>query len=125
MIAPALHRATLTLGIVAVASCLFALTAGLGQTFNLIHVRGAGIAVLVVLGGLAIIAGARTVPVLGLAAGVGLIASALLQLVQLGQPQNLLGGDGSTVSLFGGLGIGLASVWLVGRASVHTSKGRQ
>ncbi|TFD76064.1 Rv1678 family membrane protein [Cryobacterium fucosi] len=125
MIAPALHRATLVLGVVAVASCLFALTAGLGETFNLIHVRGAGIAVLVVLGGLAIIAGARAVPVLGLAAGAGLIACAVLQLAQLGQPLNLLSGDGSTMSLFGGLGIGLAAVWLVGRASARTSKGRQ
>lgn len=123
MIAPTLHRATLVLGISAVASCVFALTEGMGQTFNLIHLRGAGVAVIAVLGVLAIVAGARKLPVLGLVAGVGFIACALLQLVQLGQPLNLLAGDGSTMSLSGGLGIGLASVWLVGRASRIDSKG--
>ncbi|MEO5921648.1 MAG: hypothetical protein ABIQ01_10960 [Pseudolysinimonas sp.] len=116
-----LHRATLALGIAAVASCGFALTAGLGETFNLVHVGGASIAVLAAFGVLAIVAGARELPGLGLVAGVGFVACAVVQLVQLGQPLNLLGGDGSTMSLFGGLGIGLASVWLVGRTS--TSKG--
>jgi len=123
VIAPTLHRATLALGISAVASCVFALTEGMGQTFNLIHLRGAGVAVIAVLGVLAIFAGARKSPMLGLVAGAGFIASALLQLVQLGQPLNLLGGDGSTMALSGGLGIGLVSVWLVGRVSRLDSKG--
>ncbi len=114
---PTLHRASLALGAAAVASCLFALTAGLGETFNLINVRGFSIVALVVLGILAIVAGARKLPVLGLIAGLGFLACAILQLLQLAQPVNLLSGDASTVSLFGGLGIGLASVWLAGRAS--------
>lgn len=123
MIPATLHRASLVLGIAAVASCVFALTAGAGETINLIHVRGASTAVLALLGILSIVAGARKVPALGLVAGIGFLASAVLQLVQLGQPLNLLGGDGSTMSLFGGLGIGLVSVWLVGRASTQPSKG--
>lgn len=125
MIAPSMHRATLVLGIAAVVSLLFALTEGLEQTFNLIHVRGASIAVIAVLGIVAIVAGARRLPVLGLIAGIGFVVCALLQLVQLGQAFNLLGGDGSTMSLLGGLGIGLVSVWLVGRASAHTLEGTQ
>lgn len=123
MTPPTLHRATLVLGIVAVTSCLFALTAGAGETFDLIHVRGASIAVLAALGILAIIAGARKLPALGLAAGFGFLVSSVLQLVQLGQPLNLLGGDGSTMALLGGLGIALVSVRLVGRASIRASKG--
>ena len=123
MIAPSMHRATLVLGSVAVASCVFALTAGTGETFDLIHVRGASIAVIGVIGLLAILAGARKLPVLGLIAGLVLFASAVLQLVQLVQAFNLLGGDGSTMSLMGGLGIGLVSVWLVGRASSQSTEG--
>jgi xanthosine utilization system XapX-like protein len=123
MIAAPMHRATLVLGLTSLASCVFALTAGLGETFNLIHVRGASVAVLVVLGILATIAGARRIPALGLIAGVGFLGCAVLQLFQLAQPFNLLGGDGSTMALFGGLGIGLVSVWLVGRASTNPSKG--
>ncbi len=118
-----MHRATLVLGIVAVASCVFALTAGVGETFDLIHVRGASIAVIAVAGLLAILAGARKLPVLGLLAGLVFLVCAVLQLVQLGQAFNLLGGDGSTMSLMGGLGIGLVSVWLVGRASTQSTEG--
>ncbi len=123
MIASSMHRATMVLGLTSLASGVFALTAGLEETFNLIHVSGASLAVLAVFGILATIAGARRIPVLGLAAGVGLLGCAVLQLVQLAQPINLLGGDGSTMSLFGGLGIGMVSVWLVGRASITSSKG--
>jgi hypothetical protein len=116
MIATSLHRANLALGIAAVASCVFALTAGAGESFNLIHVRGSSIALLAAFGVLAIVGGARKLPILGLVAGIGFLACAVLQLLQLGQPVNLLAGDGSTMSLFGGLGIGMASVWLIGQA---------
>lgn len=123
MIPTIMHRATLVLGIGAVTSCLFALTAGVGETFDLIHVRGASIVIVATLGILAIVAGALRLPALGLVAGIGFLASAVLQLVQLGKPFNLLGGDGSTMSLMGGLGIGLVSVWLAGRASTKAPKG--
>ena len=123
MIAPSLHRATAVLGFAALASCLFFFTGGLGETVNPIHVRGGGVAVLAVLGVLAIVSGTRKLPILGLVAGIGFLAFALLQLAQLGQPFNIVGGDGSTMSLFGGLGIGLVSVWLVSRASIAQAKG--
>jgi len=121
VIAQSMHRATLVLGGAAVVSCLFAFTAALGETVNLVHVRGTSIAVIAVLGVIALVAGARKLPVLGLIAGVGFLACAVLQLAQLGQPLNILGGDGSTVALLGGLGIGLTTVWLVGRTT--SSKG--
>lgn len=122
MTAPALHRATLTLGAAAIATCVFVLTAGLGETVDLIHVRAGGAVVVAVLGALAVIAGVRRLPVLGLISGIGFLAAAVLQLVQLGQAFNLLGGDGSTMALLGGLGIGLVSIWLVGRAVNHRKK---
>ena len=121
VIGASMHRATMMLGIAAVVSCLFAFTDGAGETFNLVHVRGASIAVLVVFGVIALIAGARKLPLLGLLTGIAFLACALLQLVQLGQPLNLLGGDGSTMALFGGLGIGFTSVWLVGQ-SIHLER---
>ncbi len=123
MTPPALHRATLVLGIAAVVSCGFSVVSGLGETVNLVHVSGVSIGILAALGVLAIVGGIRKLPVLGAAAGLGFIAAALLQLVQLGQPLNLVGGDGSTMSLLGGLGIGLVSVWLGVRGSTDRSKG--
>lgn len=123
MSAPSLHRATLALGIAAAISCLFAFTDGMDQTINLIHVRGASVIVIGLLGILAIVAGVLRAPILGLVAGIVFIAAAVLQLVQLGQALNLLGGDGSTMAVMGGLGIGLVSVWLVGRSSQSNSKG--
>jgi len=119
----ALSKATLGLGIAAVVSCIFAVAPWLGESFNLIHVSGASIGVLGVLGVLAIIGGARKLPLLGAVAGFGFLVSALLQLVQLGQPLNVVGGDGSTMSLLGGLGIGLVCVWLASRSSTDRSKG--
>lgn len=114
------HRnrlATIVVGAAAIVSLIFVIAGPLGAPFNLIHVRGGSVAVLAVLGVVAILGGVLNRPILGLIAGIGFVAAALLQLFQLGQSINFLAGDASTVALFGGLGIGLASVWLANRSS--------
>jgi hypothetical protein len=73
----------------------------------LVRVEGAGLAVLLVLSALAVVAGRLSRRPLAAVAGAGFAAAAVLQLVQLGRDTNWLDGDGSTVSLFLGLGIGL------------------
>ncbi|MGB3910406.1 MAG: hypothetical protein WBL06_08035 [Pseudolysinimonas sp.] len=123
MIAQRMHRATLALGAAALVSCLFALTPVLGAALDFVQVRGAGIVALAVFGALAVVSALTKVRALGLIAGAGLLLCALLQLVQLGQSLNLLGGDASTVSLFGGLGIGLVSIWLAARAVDRNPEG--
>lgn len=51
-------------------------------------------------------------------AGVAALAvlASLLQLAQFGRDPNWLGGNGSTVSFLGALGLGFAALWLVTRA---------
>lgn len=112
-----LQRATLVLGFAAVVGCTFVLTSGLSDALDLIRVRGVGAIALAFFGVLAVLAGARGIRTLGLVSGLGLLLCAVLQLAQLGQSFNVLGGDGSTMALFGGLGIGLTVVWLAGRAT--------
>jgi hypothetical protein len=45
------------------------------------------------------------------------LAASLLQLAQFGRDPNWLGGDGSTVSFLGALGVGFAGLWYVARAT--------
>jgi hypothetical protein len=123
VIANPLHRATQVLGAAALVSCLFALTPVLGSVISFVHVSGAAVIALALLGALAVVSALTAIRALGLIAGFGMLLCALLQLVQLGQSPNLLGGDGSTVSLFGGLGIGLVSIWLAARAVDRNPEG--
>jgi hypothetical protein len=123
MIADRMHRATIALGAAAVVSCGFALTAGLGAVLDFVHLGAGAVVALAALGALAVVSGLSRIRILGLIAGIGLLLSAILQLIQLGQTVNLLGGDGSTMSLFGGLGIGLVSIWLAARAADRTPEG--
>lgn len=123
MIADRLHRATIVLGAAAILSCGFALTAGLGAVLDFVHLGGGAVVVLAVLGALAVASGLSRIRILGLIAGIGFLLGALLQLIQLGRPVNLLGGDGSTMSLLGGLGIGLVSIWLAARAAGRNPEG--
>ncbi|MGV8858727.1 Rv1678 family membrane protein [Rhodoglobus sp.] len=111
------HMATIVLGAVAIVSLIFVVAAPLGAPFNLIHVRGGSVAVLAVLGIIAILGGVLKRPVLGLIAGAAFGLAAVVQLFQLGQSINFLAGDASTVALFGGLGLGLVSIWLANRSS--------
>ena len=110
------HLATTVLGAAAIVSLIFVVAGPLGAPFNLIHVRGGSVAVLAVVGIIAILGGVLKLPLLGLIAGAALGSAALLQLFQLGQSINFLAGDASTVALFGGLGIGLVSIWLADRS---------
>lgn len=123
MIANRLHRATLALGVTAVACCVFAVTPVLGAALDFIRVSGGGIVALAVVGILAVVSGLGRIRILGAIAGALFLVAALVQLTQLGSSANLLGGDGSTMALFGGLGFGLVSVWLAARANNEDVEG--
>ncbi len=110
-----LDRAALTLGIAAMLSSLFALTTGAAAPVDLVEVGGIGVVVLLVLGLLAVLGGVGNRVVLVIVAGVGLVVAALLQLAQLGRHANWLGGNASTLSLMGGLGLGLLAIGLTNR----------
>jgi hypothetical protein len=79
--------------------------------YRLVRVEGWSLAVLLALAGLAIAAGVLRQRLLVVAAGGGFLLAALLQLIAW-TGSNWLGGDGSTVSLFAGLGVGLLALGL-------------
>jgi hypothetical protein len=107
VIAEAVNRAVLVLGAGAIASGGFAFVDAV--QYRMVRLGAGSLAVLLVFAVLAI-AGARMGRrALVTAAGAGLLAAAVLQLLQLGSGANWLGGDGSTVSFFLGVGVG----WLV------------
>lgn len=115
MIDPRLDRAALVLGVATLASSVFAVTTGRGDSVDLVHLRGAGLVVILVLGVVAVLGATLHRPLLVMVPGAGLVVAALLQLAQVGRRPNLLGGDGSTLSLMGGLGLGLLVVGLAAR----------
>lgn len=108
----ALDRASLALGVATVLSCVFALTTGGAAPVDIVHIRGLGVLVIAVLGLAAVVGAVIRRPPLVWGAGVALLVAAVLQLLQLGAGTNWLGGNGSTVSLMGGLGLGLVAVGL-------------
>lgn len=110
-------RAALLLGAVAVLSPVFALSTSSNNNF--VTVRNGGLAVLVVLGVLALAGGYLSRPLVVLAAGAGFGLAALVQLVQLGRSTNWLDGSGSTFSLLLGLAVGLLVVGAAGRSAPH------
>ncbi|WP_426976459.1 Rv1678 family membrane protein [Pseudarthrobacter sp. O4] len=105
----------LVLGVAALLGSLFAFSTGGPAPVDLIHVRGAGLIVIVALGVLAVLGGVLRLRVLVIVAGTAFVAAAVIQLLQAGQAVNLLGGDGSTLALMGGLGLGLLAVALTPR----------
>jgi len=105
-----LYRSALVLGAGALACGLFTFVEPI--QYRLVRVHGWSLAVLLVLAGVAIAGGLlRRRPVLAVA-GAGFLAAAVLQLI-VWSGSNWLGGDGSTVSLFGGFGLGLLTLGLV------------
>jgi len=106
-----LYEAAVALGLAGLACALFTLPST--TQFRLVRVQDGGLAVLVVLALLAVVGGRlrRRAPVA--TAGAAFLVAALVQLAQLGRDTNWLQGDGSTFSLFLGLGVGLLTLGLV------------
>ncbi len=100
----ALDRATLTLGVAGLVSLVFAV---LGGSFGFLDFSASAIAVTVVFGGLACAAGWLTNRVMAAIAAVGFLLAAAMLLVFLGVGGGFLHGDGSTIALWLGLGVGL------------------
>lgn len=84
---------------------------------DLVHVGSGGVVVLLVLGVVAVLGGVLRRHLLVLAAGAGLVLAAVAQLALLLFDRNSdwLGGTASTMSLLGGLGLGLLAVGLTNR----------
>lgn len=100
-----LDRAALAIGLLALVA---AATTSLGYA----RLRGPGLVVTVVLGLLAVVAGWLALRLLALASGIGFLAAAALQIVQLGGraghvEHGVLNGNASTFALWLGLGVGL------------------
>lgn len=108
-------RAAVVLGAAALLGSLFAFSTGGPAPLDLIHVRGAGLIVIVALGVIAVLGGVLGLRVLVIVAGAGFVAAAVIQLLQASQAVNWLGGNGSTMALMGGLGFGLLAVGLTRR----------
>ncbi|GAA3959889.1 Rv1678 family membrane protein [Actinoplanes auranticolor] len=107
-----LDRTAATLGVVAMTGAAFVFLRG---TFEFVQIRGAGVAVSLLLGALAVTAGRLARPVLALIAGVGFLVAAVIQVARWADGGNELGGDGSTVAWWLGLGVGLITVGITDR----------
>jgi hypothetical protein len=109
----ALDRAAMVLGAVSIVSASFVFVRG---NLQLVQIGAAGLAVALVLGLLAVVAGWLDEPTLILAAGAGFLLAAAVQLIVLaGGSGGHLGGNASTFSLWLGLGVGLIVIGLVPR----------
>jgi hypothetical protein len=100
----ALDRAAAGLGAVSIGSVAFVVLRG---DWDFVRVRGSAVAVAAALGAAAVVAGWTARPALAAAAGIGFLAAAVIQVVVWAAGDNFLGGDGSTVALWLGLGAGL------------------
>jgi hypothetical protein len=117
-----LDRAVIGLGVLALA---VAAASAVGGELNF-RIRGVGLVVTLALGGLAIAAGWLALRPLALLAGIGFLAAAAVQIIQLGGEagaveHGVLGGNASTFAVWLGLGAGLIAV---GAQSRLTGTGR-
>lgn len=117
-----LDRAALALGLAALFSSLFWLSTGGPEPINLVHVRGVALVVILVLGAIAVLGALLHRRAIVIVAGAGFVVAAVLQLLQFGRETNWLGGDGSTLALMGGLGLGLLAVGLAAREASPRSE---
>lgn len=116
----ALDKAAIVLGVAAVVSALFRLVRGEGEPVRLVLVTNTHLAVLLVLGALAVaggILGGWPGRALAVVAGAGFGAAAVIQLLGSAGGPKLLGGGLTTMALFGGFAIGLLAVALTPRAN--------
>ena len=108
-----LNRAVIVLGVVSILSAAFMFVHG---PLQFVQIGTVGLVVALVLGLLAIAAGWLAEGALMLAAGIGFLLAAALQLGLLaGGSSGFLGGNASTFSLWFGLGVGLIVIGLVPR----------
>ncbi|MGH3756831.1 Rv1678 family membrane protein [Actinophytocola sp.] len=111
-----LDRAALVLGIGALACSVFAIAPGSqSNKADFVQVADAGLVALLVLGAVAVLGGLVGQRLVVVVAGLGFVVAAVVGLVQWGSGTNWLTADGSTVSMFGGLGIGLLAIGLTPR----------
>jgi len=103
-----LNRAAVVLGAAALAALLFIPVHGI---FEFVEIRQAGIAITAAIGVLAMMAGVIGQRLITAVAGGAFLLAALVQLVTL-DAGNPLGGNGSTVALWLGLGAGLLAIGL-------------
>ena len=116
-----LDRAAVALGAASVVSVVFVVLRG---EWDFVRVRGWAVAVAAVLGCVAVMAGWAARPALAAGAGIGFLAAAVVQVVVWAAGDNWLGGDGSTVALWLGLGIGLITVGAAPRIWPDKKAGR-
>ena len=115
----AFDHAGVFLGIASIAFAGFVFGAQLPSEFDFVHIGVAGAIVLVVSGALAVAGGMTRRPAIYAAAGALLTVAALVQLIGLALSVRPLGGDASTMSVTGGLGIGLLTVGLSARSLIR------
>lgn len=116
-----LDRAAAGLGVVSVASV------GVAQArdrYQVLELRSWSVAVAIGLGLCAVVAGMAGRRWLAAATGAVFVAAAVVQVPVWGSGNNWLGGNGSTASLWLGLGIGLLTVGLADRLWPDPTTGR-
>ncbi|WP_199434487.1 Rv1678 family membrane protein [Qaidamihabitans albus] len=108
-------RAVVALGVAALLSTVFALSPGGHLPYDFLQLRGAGLVVVTAIGILAVAGGLLRSRIVVLIAGAAFLGAAVVQLLQAGRDTNWLEGNGSTLSLLLGLGVGLLVTGLVPR----------
>jgi hypothetical protein len=104
---------------------MFVFGSALPTEFDFVHIGVSGAVVLVVSGVLAIVGGMTRRPAIYGAAGALLTVAALVQLLGLALSLRPLGGDASTMSVAGGLGIGLLTIALTARSLNRTDNSKE
>lgn len=109
------EKAAIVMGAAALISPIFYFSTRGPQPIDLLFIRGLSVVVLPILGLVAIAGGLLRKNEVILAAGAAFVAAAFLQLARAGRDTNWLGGNGSTLSFMGGLGLGLLAVAISAR----------
>lgn len=111
-------RAVIGLGVGAAASVLLSLADK--RPWWVVTLDGTGRLILLVLAAVTVAAGLLAMRALVAVAGLAFLAAAVLQLVQMSWTgANLLGGDGSTLSLLLGFAVGLLALGLTPAPASH------